>query len=114
MVSVRVRPEKNERHRLDTLAPVIVIAPGYHGHAIPAAETLFPQSRDDVVEFSKDVTFPVMLKGIDTLALRERTGVKMVVAEDAKTLLRLYDEMEAPEAPNLMLQEYLSGGSRTV
>jgi D-aspartate ligase len=225
MVSVRVRPEKNQRYRLDTLAPVIVIAPGYHGHAIarslgrlgiavygihadprspaassrywqqnffwdfakasshetldwllrlsqkigsrpilvptdddscvfmadhaevlkegflfpnqppgltrslsskkqmyylckkhsiPAAETLFPQSRDDVVEFSKDVTFPVMLKGIDTLALRERTGVKMVVAEDAKTLLKVYDEMETPEAPNLMLQEYLSGGSRTV
>ncbi len=83
-------------------------------HAIPAAETLFPQCRDDVVAFIKDVTFPVLLKGIDTLALRERTGMKMVVAEDATTLLKLYDEMETPEAPNLMLQEYLPGGSRTV
>ncbi len=83
-------------------------------HSIPAAETLFPESRDDVIEFIKDVNFPVMLKGIDTLALRERTGVKMVVVYDAKTLLELYDEMETPEAPNLMLQEYLPGGSQTV
>ena len=83
-------------------------------HSIPAAETLFPQCREEVVEFIKDVTFPVMLKGIDTLALRERTGVKMVVVEDAKTLLKRYDEMETPGAPNLMLQEYLPGGSRTV
>jgi D-aspartate ligase len=83
-------------------------------HSIPAAETLFPESRDDVVEFIKDVQFPVMLKGIDTLALRERTGVKMVLAQDPDTLLTLYEKMETPEAPNLMLQEYLPGGSRTV
>jgi predicted ATP-grasp superfamily ATP-dependent carboligase len=83
-------------------------------HSVPAAETLFPKCRDDVIEFLESVTFPVMLKGIDTLALRERTGVKMVLVHDAKTLLKLYDEMETPESPNLMLQEYLSGGSRTV
>ncbi len=83
-------------------------------HGVPAAETAFPDSRGDVVEFSKNAQFPVLLKGIDTLALKRRTGFKMVVAEDAQTLLRLYDEMETPENPNIMLQEYLPGGSRTV
>ncbi len=83
-------------------------------HGIPAAETAFPLSRQDVIEFCKTASFPVMLKGIDTLALRERTGVKMVVAHDAETLLKLYDEMETPDSPNIMLQEYLGGGSRTV
>lgn len=83
-------------------------------HGIPAAETAFPRSRADVIEFCKTATFPVMLKGIDTLVLRERTGVKMVVAHDAETLLKLYDEMETPDSPNVMLQEYLGGGSRTV
>ena len=78
-------------------------------NGIPAAETNFPQNRDDVIEFSKNAAFPVMLKGIDTLALRRRTGVKMVVVEDSKTLLQRYDEMETSEAPNLMLQEYLPG-----
>jgi predicted ATP-grasp superfamily ATP-dependent carboligase len=83
-------------------------------HGIPAAETAFPRSREDVIAFCQSTTFPVMLKGIDTLALRERTGVKMVLAHDGETLLRLYDEMETPESPNIMLQEYLGGGSRTV
>lgn len=83
-------------------------------HGIPAAETAFPRSRADVIEFCKTATFPVMLKGIDTLVLRERTGVKMVVAHNAETLLKLYDEMETPDSPNVMLQEYLGGGSRTV
>lgn len=83
-------------------------------HSIPVAETLFPLCQDDVIEFSKTVTYPVLLKGINTLELRRRTGVKMVVVEDAKSLLKYYDEMETPDAPNLMLQEYLPGGSKTV
>ncbi|HEY1350076.1 MAG TPA: hypothetical protein VGF67_10670 [Ktedonobacteraceae bacterium] len=83
-------------------------------HGLPAAETAFPCSREDVQAFCQHAVFPVMLKGIDTLALRERTGVKMVLAHDGETLLRLYDEMETPDAPNIMLQEYLGGGSRTV
>jgi predicted ATP-grasp superfamily ATP-dependent carboligase len=83
-------------------------------HGIPAAETSFPLSREDVREFCQTATFPVMLKGIDTLALKERTGVKMVVAHDPEALLKYYDEMETPDEPNVMLQEYLGGGSRTV
>lgn len=83
-------------------------------HGIPAAETAFPLSREEVIAFAKDAIFPVILKGIDTLALKRRTGVKLVLCEDEKALLKHYDEMETPEAPNLMIQEYLPGGSRTV
>jgi predicted ATP-grasp superfamily ATP-dependent carboligase len=83
-------------------------------HSIPAAETAFPRSRDDVIEFARSARFPVMLKGIDTLAVRERTGVKMVAVGDVETLLRKYKEMETPGSPSLMLQEYLEGGSETV
>lgn len=83
-------------------------------YSIPTPETVFPQCREDVIEFLKDATFPVMLKGIDTVALLKRTGMRMVVVEDAKTLLSRYDEMETPDAPNLMLQEYISGGSEMV
>ena len=38
----------------------------------------------------------------------------MVVVEDAETLLKCYDEMETPDAPNLMLQEYIPGGSEMI
>lgn len=83
-------------------------------HGIPTAETAFPRSREDVVAFAQSARFPVLLKGIDTLALRERTGVKMVAVDDVDTLLQRYEEMETPGEPSLMLQEYLGGGSETV
>ena len=83
-------------------------------NSIPTPETVFPRSRDDVVKFIKDATFPVMLKGIDTVALQLRVGVRMKIAKDADTLLQYYDEMEAPDAPSLMLQEYIKGGAEDV
>jgi predicted ATP-grasp superfamily ATP-dependent carboligase len=83
-------------------------------YGIPTPETVFPRCRDDVVEFMKDATFPVMLKGINTVTLLKRTGMRMVVVKDAETLLRRYEEMETPEAPNLMLQEYIPGGSEMI
>jgi D-aspartate ligase len=83
-------------------------------HAIPTPETVFPRCRGDVIEFLAGATFPVMLKGIDTVALYRRTGMKMVLVEDAESLLKRYDEMETPNAPNLMLQEYIPGGSEMV
>lgn len=83
-------------------------------HDIPTAETLFPQSRADVEAFIPTATFPVMLKGIDTAALSRRTGVSMVMIDDAETLLRRYDELETPDTPSLMVQEYIPGGSEAV
>jgi D-aspartate ligase len=83
-------------------------------YSIPTPETVFPRCRDDVIEFLNETTFPVMLKGIDTVALFKQTGKRMVVVEDGESLLRQYDELETPEAPNLMLQEYIPGGSELV
>jgi len=83
-------------------------------YSIPTPETVFPRCKDDVIEFLQDTTFPVILKGIDTVALFKQTGRRMVVIEDAESLLKQYDEMETPENPNLMMQEYIPGGSDMV
>lgn len=82
--------------------------------AVPTAKTLFPRSRSDVERFIEELSFPVMLKGIDTKALRRRTGVTMVAVNDADELLRSYDRLEAANDPSLMLQEYIPGGSEMV
>ncbi|MHA2153515.1 MAG: carboxylate--amine ligase [Candidatus Thorarchaeota archaeon] len=76
--------------------------------------TVFPKSREEVVEFIKDASLPVMLKGIDTVKLQKRVGVRMVIVKEAETLLKLYDEMESTEDPSLMIQEYISGGAENV
>jgi predicted ATP-grasp superfamily ATP-dependent carboligase len=79
-------------------------------HRIPTPETVFPRSRQDVLEFSEGATFPVMLKPIENRVAHRNAGMRMAVIEDAAALLRQYDEMETPEAPNLMIQEYIPGG----
>jgi D-aspartate ligase len=83
-------------------------------HGIPTAETAFPQSRNDVVDFMRTAVFPIMLKGIDGNLLKRRTGTKMEIVRNASELLAKYDELEDPLAPNLMLQEYIPGGEDTI
>ncbi|MFB3916846.1 MAG: hypothetical protein ACE14M_08955 [Terriglobales bacterium] len=83
-------------------------------HGIPTAETLFPQTRAEVVQFAARVTFPLMLKGIDGTQLARRTGTKMVIVHSARELLEKYDALEDTAAPNLMLQEYIPGEDDTV
>jgi len=82
--------------------------------SILTPETVFPQSREEVCRFSQSCEFPLMLKGIDTVALQKRVGVRMVIVNDMETLLKHYDEMEARDTPSLMLQEYIPGGAENV
>lgn len=83
-------------------------------HSIPTPETSFPKSRADVVDFIAGATFPIMLKPIENRAAQRDPNMRMAVIADARTLLRRYDEMETPESPNLMLQEYIPGGPEAV
>ena len=82
-------------------------------HSIPTPETVFPQSREDVVEFLTSATFPVMLKCIDYTALRGPKR-KVVLGPDTATVLRHYDTIEAREIAHWMLQEHVPGGSEMV
>jgi predicted ATP-grasp superfamily ATP-dependent carboligase len=84
---------------------------------VPTAETTFPACRQDVIDFARTASFPLMLKGIDTKRLSARAGGSgqgMFLVETAAELLDKYDRFEEPEAPNLMLQEYIPGGDDTV
>ena len=83
-------------------------------HDVPTAETVFPQSRMEVVDVLQMASFPVMLKGIDGNLLKRLTGVKMAIVHDASELLSKYDELEDAGTPNLMLQEYIPGGEDTI
>jgi len=83
-------------------------------HQIPTPDSVFPQSREDVLRFLERVRFPVMLKGIDGQRLWERTGKKMFITQSADELLELYDLAEDQQNPNLMVQEYIPGGDDTI
>lgn len=81
---------------------------------VPTATTEFPQNLEDVTEYSERAAYPVMLKGILGNRLQERTGKKMVVVESKNELIENYKQLEDPETPNLMLQEYIPGGDDQV
>jgi D-aspartate ligase len=83
-------------------------------HNIPTAETFFPTSRNDVKEYLRDATFPIMFKGIDGVAAYIRTGQKMSVAKTIEEALNFYDRYEDPANPNFMLQEYIPGDASSV
>jgi D-aspartate ligase len=83
-------------------------------HRFPTPTTLFPESLDEVLEYSRNVVFPLMLKGIHGNRLSLRTGKKMVIAETPEALIEHYKELEDFESPNLMIQEYIPGGDDSI
>jgi predicted ATP-grasp superfamily ATP-dependent carboligase len=83
-------------------------------HGVPTPNTLFPQRIEDVLDYADRGTFPVMLKGIYGNRLQQRTQKKMAIVHTRDELLSTYREMEDPDAPNLMLQEYIPGGDDQV
>ena len=83
-------------------------------HGIPTAETFFPESLQEVVEYAMSAAYPVMLKGIDGGKLVKRTGKKMLICRSKGELLDAYETMEDPSGPNIMLQEYIPGGDDAI
>ncbi|MGX9428752.1 MULTISPECIES: carboxylate--amine ligase [Bradyrhizobium] len=73
---------------------------------VPAPETAFPQSVDDVAVYLKTARFPVLLKPI--IAGRKIWPITLV--HSRQELLEHYQAVEDPLMPNVMLQEYIPGG----
>jgi len=80
-------------------------------NGIPAPETSFPQSRDDVVKFLEGARFPVMLKGANPLL---PFGTIKEIINDPKQLFERFDQGAAAGHLNLILQEYIPGGDGSV
>jgi predicted ATP-grasp superfamily ATP-dependent carboligase len=73
-------------------------------NGIPTAGSVFPDCREDVMNF-REIPFPLMLKPIcGWLPPR-----KKVIVHNNAELLNNYDAMANLEKPNLMLQEYIPG-----
>ena len=88
----------------------------YHlakSNGIGTPETSFPQCRSEVLHFLECAQFPLVLKTVKNRPGKSATqGLKMIV-QDRQELLSLYDRLEDPADPNLMLQEYIPGGEDT-
>jgi predicted ATP-grasp superfamily ATP-dependent carboligase len=82
--------------------------------SIPTPDTVFPQSRKEVLEFCERAQFPVMLKASDNIHTSRHAGKKMVIARSKDELIGQYRAMEDGSHPSLMIQEYIPGGDDSV
>jgi D-aspartate ligase len=82
--------------------------------SIPTPDTVFPESRKEVLEFCERAQFPVMLKASDNIHTSRHAGKKMVIARSKDELIGQYRAMEDGAHPSLMLQEYIPGGDDSV
>jgi predicted ATP-grasp superfamily ATP-dependent carboligase len=81
----------------------------------PAPELRVPSSEADFDRMAAELGFPVVIKSMDPALLRSRPRASSVaIAHDLEEARCLYRRMEVPESPNLMLQEYIPGGSTSV
>ncbi|HEY6951364.1 MAG TPA: ATP-grasp domain-containing protein [Bacteroidota bacterium] len=85
-------------------------------HNIPTPLSVFPRTRDEVEEMlgRGEVSFPLILKGIDGKKMEERFGKKMVVIHTAEELLQTYETIQDHRDSNTVLQEYIPGEDSSV
>jgi D-aspartate ligase len=72
----------------------------------PCPEIVCPSSIDDVRNFIRDAVFPVVVKTADS---RRRRGSPRttLMAQNPSELLDIYVQLEDPERPNVVFQEYI-------
>ena len=82
--------------------------------SIPTPDTVFPESRKDVLEFCERAQFPVMLKASDNIRTSRHAGRKMRIVRSKEELIGQYHAMEDGSNPSLMIQEYVPGADDSV
>ncbi len=83
-------------------------------NSIPTPRIICPQNMVDVNAALSELSFPIMLKGIDGQRLQAKTGIKMVIVETEDQLSENYKKLEDFDQPNLMLQEMIPGDDTEV
>jgi predicted ATP-grasp superfamily ATP-dependent carboligase len=79
------------------------------GMGIPTPLTGFPSSRRDVLKFTQDARFPIIVKPIEADKAKSQVGRQKAVVSGRKQLLERYDSLESVDQSNLVLQEYIPG-----
>jgi D-aspartate ligase len=82
---------------------------------IPTPTCNFPQNEAELLALAAETEFPVVLKQSDGwLPSADPDAPSVLVAHDRQTLVDGYRRMESSERPNVILQEYIPGGSDSI
>ncbi|HZP61775.1 MAG TPA: hypothetical protein VFB28_00030 [Terriglobales bacterium] len=83
-------------------------------HGLATAESYFPLSRADVMNFAARAVYPVLLKAITAMDLWHGLYKRVFIAHNAAELMQRYDSIPDSQRWNVMLQEYIPGGDDAV
>jgi D-aspartate ligase len=82
---------------------------------IPTPACGFPQSEAELLLLAAESEFPVVLKQSDPwLPSADPDASSVLIAHDHQTLVDGYRRMESWERPNVIVQEYIPGGSDSI
>jgi D-aspartate ligase len=79
---------------------------------IPTAETISPQSREDVANFAHTKRFPIIVKGENGEFLQKGGRVRVAIVATEPELLEIYDRNAG--VGRIILQEYIPGGDDAI
>jgi predicted ATP-grasp superfamily ATP-dependent carboligase len=82
-------------------------------HGIPTPVSAFPESEAELLQYAEQGAFPTVLKCINA-GDAPPSAPRVAIVEDRDQLLAAYRRMESPQAPNLMIQEYVPGKPETI
>jgi D-aspartate ligase len=82
-------------------------------HGIPTPASAFPESEAELLQYAEQGAFPTVLKCINA-GDAPPSAPRVAIVEDRDQLLAAYRRMESPQAPNLMIQEYIPGKPETI
>jgi len=80
-------------------------------HGLPTPKIVFPADADEAAALSGSLSYPVMLKPVQS---RPDVQGKSVADSPAQLLRAFHDLAESPSAPNVMFQEYIPGSDEDV
>ncbi len=82
---------------------------------LPTPRSSFPESEAELLEQAAEHGFPVVVKRAEPwLAPRDPHAPSVAIVRDRAELLAAYARMESDTAPQVMLQEYVPGGSDSI
>jgi D-aspartate ligase len=82
---------------------------------IPTPASSFPRDEGELGTLAEQAGLPLVLKQIDGwLPSADPSAPSVLIAGSPRELLAGYRQMESPQRPNVMVQEYIPGGSDTI
>jgi predicted ATP-grasp superfamily ATP-dependent carboligase/ubiquinone/menaquinone biosynthesis C-methylase UbiE len=83
--------------------------------ALPTPRSTFPADESELIEQAEDRGYPIVLKRAEPwFAPRDPGAPSVAIVRDRRELLDAYARMESDVQPQVMVQDYIPGGSDSV